>query len=163
MEIVIISDTHLKKNTGQLDILLAKFKGVDLMIHAGDYTEDWVLKYLQDNFNFIGVWGNNDDETIKSTLEEKLIVEIGPYTFGICHAHGKGKTTIERAYSYFEADSVDVIIFGHSHQPIISTKKKVLMLNPGSLINKRNERWYSYIHLKVDSKSLEANLIISEM
>ena len=162
MNVAIISDTHLKKDSGQLNNLITEFRNADLVIHAGDFGGAWILEYLRHQFNFIGVWGNIDDDTIKVSLQEKLIVQIGPYKVGIFHGHGKGKTTIERAYTNFENDQVDIIIFGHSHQPIICTKNKVLMLNPGSLINKRQERWFSYIMLTVDSLGLQAKLIISE-
>lgn len=163
MNIAILSDTHLKKNTGQLDHLITEFRNVDLVIHAGDYGGAWVLEYLQNHFNFIGVWGNTDDDTIKTRLQEKLILKIGPYQVGVCHGHGKIKTTIERAYNNFECNLIDIIIFGHSHQPMINTKNKVLMLNPGSLTNKRHERWFSYILLTVDSSGLEAKLIFNEL
>jgi putative phosphoesterase len=163
LNIAIISDTHFHKNKGQLENLPPDFGNIDLLIHAGDYNQVWVLKYLQDHFNFIGVWGNNDDNTIKSLLQEKLIINIESYRIGICHGHGKRKSTIERAYSYFEENSVDIIIFGHSHKPVISTKRKVLMLNPGSLTSKRKERWFSYILLSFSSKKVQANLIMTEV
>ena len=163
MNIAIISDTHLKKDSGQLDNLITEFRNVDLVIHAGDYGGAWVMEYLQNHFNFIGVWGNIDDATIKAHLQEKLILKVGPYHVGIFHGHGKSKTTIERAYANFESNLVDIIIFGHSHQPMICTKNKVLMLNPGSLTNKRKERWYSYIILTVDFSGLMAKLIFNEL
>jgi len=45
MNIAIISDTHLKKNSGQLDHLITEFRNVDLVIHAGDYGGVWVVEY----------------------------------------------------------------------------------------------------------------------
>lgn len=162
MQIAIISDTHLKKNLGQLDYLTAELQNIALLIHAGDYGAAWVLTYLKNHFVFMGVWGNNDDDTIKTTLPEKMLLEVGTYKIGVCHGHGVGKTALERAYETFIHDSVDIIIFGHSHQPIMSTKKKVLMLNPGSLTSKRKERWFSYILLTIDPNGLQANLIMKE-
>lgn len=162
MQIAIISDTHLQKNTGQLDDLISEFQNMDLVVHAGDYGDLWVLKYLQEHFKFTGVWGNTDDNAIREALPEKIIMKFGAYRVGVCHAHGKGKTTIERAYNNFNNEQVDIIIFGHSHQPIISTKNKVLMLNPGSLTNKRKERWFTYIVLSVD-QNLHATLMIKEV
>ena len=162
MQIAIISDTHLKKNLGQLDVLITEFQYMDLVVHAGDYGDPWVLTYLQKHFEFIGVWGNTDDTVIKASLPEKLIVQLGTYRVGICHAHGKGKSTTERAYNNFKDEQVDIIIFGHSHQPIISTKNKVLLLNPGSLTNKRKERWFTYIVLSIDHE-LHATLMLKEL
>lgn len=163
MKIAIIADTHLKKDSGQLARLVAEFDMVDLVIHAGDYGETWVLDYCQKHFNFIGVWGNTDNETIRSRVPEKQILTAGPYRLGVCHGHGQGKTTAERAYANFANDLVDIIIFGHSHQPMIHTSNKVLMLNPGSLTSKRRERWFSYIMLTIDLSGLKPELTFFEV
>ncbi|WP_371374021.1 metallophosphoesterase [Sporomusa aerivorans] len=159
MNIAVLSDTHLLKNTGQLDNLTTLFRDADLVIHAGDYGGIWVIDYLQANFNFAGVWGNTDDDAIKSRLPEKEVITLGQYRAGVCHGHGTGKTTIERAYTSFASEQVDIIIFGHSHQPVIHTKNKVLMLNPGSMTSKRQERWFSYIMLTVTSTSIKAQIM----
>lgn len=161
LEIAVISDTHLK-NTQKVDNLFSAFENIDLLIHAGDFNEGLILKYLQSHFKFAGVWGNNDDDEIKSLLQEKLVLQIGTYRIGICHGHGKGETTIERAYHYFQNDKVDIVIFGHSHQPTISTKHKVLMLNPGSFTSKRRERWFSYILLTIKEQGFKASLVLEE-
>lgn len=42
------------------------------------------------------------------------------------------KNTLDRIYSIFKDDNVDIILFGHSHQPMIKTKNKTLIINPGS-------------------------------
>ena len=163
MKIAIIADTHLKKDTGQLDRLMVEFGRTDVVIHAGDYGETWVLDYFQKHFNFSGVWGNTDNAAIRSRVPEKQIVKAGPYRLGVCHGHGQGKTTAERAYAHFAGDPVDIIIFGHSHQPMIYTKNKVLMLNPGSLTSKRRERWFSYIILTVGVSGLKPELTFLEV
>jgi putative phosphoesterase len=157
--IAVTSDTHFTKDFGQLNRLTCRFSEADLVIHAGDYSEYWVLDYFRTHFKFAGVWGNVDDNKIKKSLKEKELLQVESFRIGIFHGHGKEKTTPERAYKAFENESVDAIVFGHSHQPSITTKNKVLMLNPGSLANKRRERWFSYILLNVSSSSLQANLI----
>lgn len=144
MKIGIISDTHISKKTSAfLDKLDKYFHEVDLIIHAGDYIDKNVLESLKKYKNFIGVWGNVDHNEIKCLLKEKQIVTLEKYKIGIFHGHGNGKTTLDRAYKTFEKDNPDIIIFGHSHQPIIITKNNTLMINPGSITNKRRERWFS--------------------
>jgi|GEM_PF-3842262 len=66
--------------------------------------------------------------------------------------------TIDRALACFEGEAVDIIIYGHSHQPSIQTRNKVLLLNPGSITSKRRERWYSYIELELMEMGVEAKL-----
>jgi putative phosphoesterase len=64
----------------------------------------------------------------------------------------------ENAYDKFKDDEVDIIIFGHNHQPAIFTKNKILMLNPGSLTNKRREKWHSFIILDIEKGILDAKI-----
>ncbi|OZV12101.1 YfcE family phosphodiesterase [Tissierella sp. P1] len=156
MKIGIISDTHITKNIPSfIDFLDTYFKEVDIIVHSGDYISIEVIEALQKYKNFIGVWGNVDEPEVKNLIKEKEVVTIEGYRIGIFHGHGTISNTLDRAYEKFREDDVDIIIFGHSHQPLVKTKKGILMLNPGSLTNKRQERWYSYIILELNTESID--------
>jgi uncharacterized protein len=133
-------------------------KDADIIIHAGDFKSGKVIDIIKQHKKFIGVWGNNDGASIREIIKEKEIIKINGYKIGIYHGHGEGKSTIDKAYSMFKEDRVDVIIFGHSHQPIIKTIDKTLMLNPGSPTSKRKERWYSVIILELEKDYINAQL-----
>lgn len=157
LKIGIISDTHVIKDLARLQSFLDKYlRETDMIIHAGDFKDEKVVDILREYKNFTGVWGNADDTGIKKVLREKEIIEIENYKIGIFHGHGDKGDTFNRAYDVFKDDPVDVIIFGHSHQPVIKTKNKVLMLNPGSPTNKRKERWFSYIVLELTNDTVSA-------
>jgi uncharacterized protein len=159
IKIGIISDTHLSKDIYKMNVLLKKYlKEVDLVIHAGDFKSSKVIELIKAHKKFAGVWGNNDGTAIKSEVKEKEIIKLGGYKVGIYHGHGEGKSTIDTAYNMFKEDKVDIIIFGHSHQPIIKTIHKTLMLNPGSPTSKRKERWYSLIILELDDDCINAQI-----
>jgi len=159
MKIGVISDTHIDRNLDRLNNLLSEhMKHIDMIIHAGDYKTRKVIDTLKDFKKFAGVWGNVDGDNIKQLIPEKEIIEVNNYKIGIFHGHGTKKTTIDRAYDAFNGDDVDVIIFGHSHQPLIKTKNNVLLLNPGSPTSKRRERWFSYIILEIDNDNISASL-----
>ncbi|EYE87561.1 phosphodiesterase [Fervidicella metallireducens AeB] len=159
MRIAIISDTHFHKNPDKIQSYIEKyFKDVDMIIHAGDYTNPKTVDILKSYKQFIGVWGNVDKDSTKEMLRETEILKINGYKIGIFHGHGKNKTTIERAYDKFKNEKVDIIVFGHSHSPTILTKGKVLMLNPGSLCYKRTERWHSFIIIELEKDGIKAYL-----
>ena len=159
MKIGIISDTHLDKHPEKiLDYIDKCFKDVDLLIHAGDYTNSKVINLIKSRCVFVGVHGNVDKSYVRELVKEKEIVELCGYKIGIFHGHGEKKTTTERAYDAFSQDKVDIIIYGHSHQPSITTKNKVLLLNPGSLSRKRKEPWYSYIILQLENDHISTEL-----
>lgn len=157
MKIAILSDTHIRKHPEKIIKLIDKhFKNVDMIIHAGDYISSEVVSILKKHKNFIGVWGNNDNDTIKSVLKEKELINLKGYRVGIYHGHGSNNNTANKAYEIFSNDKVDIIIFGHSHKPIIFTKNKTLMINPGSFTYKRKERWHSYVILEIEKDTLDA-------
>lgn len=163
MKIGIISDTHINKHIDQINTLYSKYlKDMDMIIHVGDFKSLEVVTRLKQMKKFVGVWGNNDGENIRKILNEKEIIFLYGYKIGLFHGHGTSNTTIERAYDKFKEDNVDIIIFGHSHQPVIKTKDKILMLNPGSLTRKGKERWHSYIVMEIEKHKVNVELKLIE-
>lgn len=155
MHAIVISDTHLK-SPERLSWLLQT--DTNLIIHAGDYTDPSVVTFLQQHFSFKGVFGNADPELTSAMLPEKQQFSLETYQIGLYHGHGIGRTTPERAYAAFENDGVDIIIFGHSHQPSILTRNQVILLNPGSITAKRKEKWFSFIELDLMPDRVSAHI-----
>lgn len=155
MKAIVISDTHLK-SPEKLSWL--QQAGDSVIIHAGDYTDPSVVAFLQQSQLFFGVYGNADSDLVKTMLPERQQFTLGPYQVGLYHGHGTGQTTAERAFAAFADDQVDIIVFGHSHQPSISTRNHIIMLNPGSATAKRKERWFSYIELELTPNGVKACL-----
>jgi len=159
MKIAILSDTHAKKHNDKLFKLIDNLaEEADMIIHAGDYVSPSVVSKLREQKNFVGVWGNNDKRYIRDLLKDKVILSIEGYRIGIYHGHGNSKNTLTTAYDKFIDDKVDIIIFGHTHQPIVLTKDKVLMINPGSPTYKRREPWYSYVILVIQNKKIDVQI-----
>ena len=161
MRIGVISDTHLTKRSEDIIKMIDKyFSDVDMIIHVGDFNSSEVINSIRKKKKLVGVYGNNDSSGVKELLREKDVINIEGYKIGMYHGHGDKKTTIDRAYNEFKDSKVDVIIFGHSHQPIIKTKNKILMINPGSPTKKLKERWYSYVVLEITKKKIEAKVVL---
>lgn len=159
MKIAILSDTHMKKHSDKLFKFIDNIsKDADMLIHAGDYVSSSIVSKLKEHRNFVGVYGNNDKGSIRDLLKEKVIIPIEGYKIGLYHGNGSSKNTLESAYDAFRGDKVDIIIFGHSHQPLILTKNKILMINPGSPSYKRKEPWYSYVILDIVNKKINVQL-----
>jgi len=64
--------------------------------------------------------------------------------------------TEDRAFNAFASQRVDVIVFGHSHQPMSVRRDGILMFNPGSPVAGRGGQGNTYGLLElggsVDSK-----------
>ena len=132
MRIGVISDTH----TNSLDRLPRKvideLSGVDLIIHAGDYTEKKLLDDLRKLGNFKGVYGNMDSGEIRRELPAVDAIEVGRFRIVVNHpAEGGAPFGLEeRLRAKFQ--NVHAIIFGHTHQVRSEMKSEILYFNPGS-------------------------------
>ncbi len=155
MKIGVISDTHLaeawgkaklasklitkvKEDTQALkEILSPHFSGVDMIIHAGDLVDMQVVAMLEQFAPVNAVAGNMDPGSVKIHLEDKLIVEAGDFKIGVTHGYGSPSNIEKRVRTIFENDTVDCIVFGHSHSPFNQRMDGVLMFNPGSPTDRR--------------------------
>lgn len=156
MKIGILADTHLTKISDNFKNLVENyFQDVDLIIHTGDFISFEIYELLKSCKSFCGVWGNVDDSKVQSVLKEKEVITVAGYKIGIFHGHGSKGTTIDRVYNKFADDMVDIIIFGHSHQPLVKTQNGILMINPGSMVSKRRERWFSFAILELLNDAID--------
>jgi len=129
VKLCIISDTH----AGTIDEIPAAVRKAlseaDLIIHAGDFTREVVLDGLLSMGKVKAVFGNMDSAELKSRLPQKEVFEAGGRKIGLTHGSGAPWGIADRVRQQF--GDVDVIIFGHSHEPCNSYIQGVLLFNPG--------------------------------
>ncbi len=143
MKIGVISDTHIRnKGTGLPNFVHETFKGVDMIMHAGDLLIEEVIIELQTIAPTYAVAGNNDDYMIYGKYGRRKIIEAGDKRIGLTHGAGRYKTHIS-AHAEFYGDDVDCIVFGHSHIPYNRIVDGVLLFNPGSPTDRRFQPLYS--------------------
>ncbi len=123
--------------------------GVEQILHLGDFTASEVADWFAQIAPFDAVAGNNDPAELWERFGRKKIIACGGVRLGLIHGDGDKKTTLERAIDAFGADSVDAILFGHSHNPYCARLGTTLVFNPGSPTDKRRNAEYSYGILKV--------------
>lgn len=160
MKLGIVSDTHMPPRGQKLPAALVEgLQGVDLILHAGDWTAPAVADMLEAIAPVDGVMGNNDGEEIFRRFGRKKILDIAGFRIGMIHGDGYGKTTEERARNAFLTDPVDAVIFGHSHTPFHQVEEGVLLFNPGSPTDKRRQPRFSYGIMELEDGSLTARHI----
>ena len=129
MKIGVVSDTH------SLDLprqMLEEFKNVDFIIHAGDFCSAPDLQKLTKIKEVKAVYGNMDDGSIRKKLSRRQIIPCGKFTIGVFHGEGAPQHILATVQKEFKDEKVDVVIFGHSHQPFNEEIKGVLYFNTGS-------------------------------
>ena len=135
----VISDTHGLVRPEVLEI----FKGVKLIIHAGDIGGVKVLNALETIAPVKAVRGNNDRDSWADHIPHDQVIEYGSHLFYVLHE--LGHLDLDPAAAEFSA-----VIYGHSRRPLAETKKDVLYLNPGSAGPRRFSLPISIARLHID-------------
>jgi len=129
MRIGVISDTHVATVDELPPRLRMALSGVDLIVHAGDFTQRAVLDGLKALGEVKAVCGNMDSAELKRMLPEKELFVVQGRKIGLVHGSGAPWGIAGRIRQLFE--EADVIIFGHSHEPCHLYLQGSLMFNPG--------------------------------
>jgi putative phosphoesterase len=158
----VVSDTHLPHFGAALPRALVdglRQAQVAQIVHCGDHTSPLAEELLARIAPFAAVAGNGDDPELVARWGWRRILTVGDVRIGLVHGHaGRGRDTPARACGAFETERVDVVCFGHSHQPLIERRGDVLLVNPGSPTDKRRERQYSFALLTIRDGKPEAEL-----
>ena len=131
MRVAMIADTHVNTIEDLPKKIIDALSTVDLIIHAGDFTDIQRLRDLEELRKVKAVQGNMDSRELKAILPAKEIIEIMDKRIGITHGSGSPWGIEERVRKVFEADRIDVLVYGHSHQSQNKVIKDILFLNPG--------------------------------
>jgi putative phosphoesterase len=142
----VIADTHVPQRLRRLpDGIPAAFRGVDLILHAGDINSASVLSELEEIAPVQAVVGNAD--LFRSGLPLTRVLEIEGRRIGLTHGHGgwarylvgKARDVLGMRENYYldivwkSFGPVEAIVFGHTHRAYRAVRSGVLMFNPGPI------------------------------
>ncbi|MEN8079220.1 metallophosphoesterase [Clostridioides difficile] len=129
MLIAVISDSHGNKSS--ISKIKKKISIAQVLLFLGDGEND--LKEITEDFNgeVYAVRGNCD---FKGIYPEERIIEIQGKKIFMCHGHRYG---VKHGYNsiFYRGKEVgaDIVLFGHSHLPIIEEHDGLILMNPGSI------------------------------
>jgi putative phosphoesterase len=156
MKIGVVSDTHSHLVPAQL---LDDFKDADLIIHAGDFCSVNDLKLFKKICEVRAVFGNMDGLELRQILPEEDIFEVDGVTVGLYHGYGSPERVLDFVRIKFKKNKVDMVIFGHSHQPVNETINSVLYFNPGSPNDVVRAPYCSYGIINIDAGKISAKIV----
>jgi putative phosphoesterase len=142
----LISDTHFADRLWDLPERLAEiWRGVSLILHAGDVGELVVLDVLGRIAPVVAVHGNDEPEYVKQQLPEQQLIALAGQRALLWHTHypdrieerakrpGPWGPKLARIAARGRDLGASVVVFGHSHVPLIVRLDGVLLVNPGAL------------------------------
>ncbi|MEU7730952.1 metallophosphoesterase [Streptomyces sp. NPDC040724] len=155
MRLLLTSDTHVPARARHLpEDLLTAVGEADVVVHAGDWTDEATLDLLESRSRrLIAVYGNNDGPALRGRLPEVARAELGGLRFAVVHETGPADGREKRCAARFP--DADVLVFGHSHIPWDSTAPGGLrLLNPGSPTDRRRQPHHTFLTLTVADGAL---------
>lgn len=131
MRIGIISDTHGLLRAQVFEV----FEGVEHILHAGDVGDADILTALEAVAPVTAVWGNVDGGEIRNRVPEVARIELAGVPVVVLHGMQLGSPTPEKAAAAHP--DAGLVVFGHSHRPVVRQVGSVLAVNPGSAGRRR--------------------------
>ena len=140
MRVLVLSDTHLGAAhvPSFLEGIATQLDEADVILHAGDVTDQALLDALAGHAPVHAVRGNNDHTL---TLPERLVVDIAGCRVAMVHDSGDAAGRGPRLHRWFP--DADLVVFGHSHLPWNEADHRATdghvqhHLNPGSPTQRR--------------------------
>jgi putative phosphoesterase len=124
MVLGLVSDTH-----GLLrPEVFPALEGVDLILHAGDVGGLSVLVELGAIAPIHAVYGNTDTPG-DPNLRAALSMDLEGVSIHVSHGHEVGSPTTEKLLARY---TEDIIVFGHTHKPLVERAGSRLVVNPGA-------------------------------
>jgi putative phosphoesterase len=132
MRLGIIADTHGLLRPEVFEV----FAEVDRILHAGDIGSPDLLTDLEAIAPVTAVYGNCDGFDLRSRVPAVVQTRIEGLDFVLLHGDQFGQPTPEKVHRAYP--DAEVIIYGHTHQPLLTTVDLVVtVMNPGGAGHRR--------------------------
>lgn len=147
----VLSDSH--GDFRSIERALGTLGRLDALIHAGDYYRDSERLTRLLDIPVIGVVGNCDAQ--RQPQDE--LIELAGQRFFVTHGHHYGvKTGTESVVKEARRRRAEVVVFGHTHVPVMFVRHSIVFLNPGSTHEGRNGAGPSCALVKLHGAQIEA-------
>jgi putative phosphoesterase len=151
MRIGLIADTH---SLVRPEVFRA-FEGVERILHAGDVGGWAVLKELETIAPVEAVHGTTDPPDDPS-LTAEIRVEIEGRRIHVSHGHELGSPTPGKLLERYDAD---ILVYGHTHKPLVHEAGPRLVVNPGAAGPRRFNLQPSVAILEVSRNDVRVSII----
>lgn len=132
IRIAVVSDSHGDfRHVGRLRTAIGK---VNWLLHAGDHIYDAprIANSLGIDPSRVRAVAGNCDMPARGPVHQ--VVELDGVRILLTHGHPYGvKETHQRILYKGAEEGASVVIFGHSHVPLMVEERGILLFNPGSL------------------------------
>lgn len=147
VRIGIISDTHMPLRYPSLPEQVATvFASVDMIFHAGDVGELWVLRELSRCAPVIAVHGNDESKAATRELPFSQLIHVAGHRIMLWHGHEPDRALefalrkddtwqpkLDRFVERPKRAEADILVYGHTHIPTAHLHNGVWLINGGAI------------------------------
>lgn len=154
--VAVIGDTHIPGRARDLPPSCWRaIKAAETVVHTGDVVSAALLERIGLERAVHAVRGNNDRELHE--LPEAVELTIAGVQVAIVHDAGAGRGRRERLRRRFPA--ARVVLFGHSHVPLLEDDGDLMLLNPGSPTDRRRMPSFTMARLELTDGHVRADIL----
>lgn len=154
---LVMSDSHgdikcLKK-------VIEEYPSIQSIIHLGDYLKDaLILKGFYPDKEYFTVLGNCD--YVNSVASSEDVMEVEGLRILMTHGNRYNvKSGLESLKAKALTENVDIVLYGHTHIPLITKTRENLLVNPGSAGYPRYDGPSTYALLEIGNGRAEARIM----
>ena len=128
MIVLVVSDSH-----GNVDNLIraAELTQPDYVLHLGDVQRD--LEALRREFPGLAMEGVPGNCDWGSYDQKERLIELGGVRILMLHGHTRNVKSSPMAAMYAAKEcGAQVLLFGHTHRPMVDNDGTLLTMNPGA-------------------------------
>lgn len=164
LRIGLISDTHVPRDARCLPPHVRHaFKGVDLILHAGDVYSREVLDELEVIAPVLAARGNGDGDLHDDCrVEHSHTLDVAGVSLGITHGldHPRCAEYYARAMMREFGRPVDILVMGDTHVAMVERRDGFCLVNPGSPTLPNNRYDLGTVGLlEIAGSSVEARIV----
>lgn len=157
--VAVLSDTHVPYRAATIpSSVKAHLAETDLILHAGDVCTAGLLDELALWGPVRAAVGNCDPPEVRAWgAEDEVILELEGVRVAMTHDAGSKDGRARRMRRRFP--DADVVVFGHSHMPLVEWGEGLLLLNPGSPTDRRRAPAHTMALLRIEESKATPEIV----
>lgn len=152
-QVVLLSDTHCSLDKR----FFSHFEKADEIWHAGDIGDLSITDKLKDFSQIRAVWGNIDNQTIRSEFQRTLHFKCENVNVMMTHIGGYPGKYDKKALPIIQQRKPNLFISGHSHilKVMYDKEYELLHMNPGAIGDFGIHKVKTILSFKIDEKEIK--------
>ena len=177
----LISDTHMPKRWPSLPAAVFEaLRGVDLLLHAGDVGQLWVLDELSVIAPVVAVHGNDETDEAQRELPYQQVIAVGGRRLFLCHSHIPNREAemasrlddawepkLSRWATQARRAGATIYVLGHLHVPFVVEHDGMWLVNPGAIASgsaftRQTRQTVARLYLRDDGRPFVVHIDLSQ-